>query len=314
VSSAGTGGTPTGGGSGTGTEGGAGTGTEGGAGTGTEGGAGTGTEGGAGTGTEGGAGTAGRRACDGSADLRFAAAIPWNGGVPEAVGVLYELGVAYVFVTGQCKYVTWNNDPRVTSHGDWSAARAGSLSASLEQQLMDDFDYASWPEKSGAFGPDYSIADAPSLLLFDGSTRLACHKPCEMSAPKLSRALEGMTNWTKQLYGLGQDLDGEMRFRAFEVARPPRLELGAWPLTQSPQSVVSPNTQLMKVYGPAVLISEAVDLGVLRGSRAGLAARQIFSAAFVEHSDPARAYAIAFRDVLPFEDGEGRIPGFNLEN
>lgn len=260
----------------------------------------------------GGAPAEARRICDGSSNLRFAAAMPWNGPVQEGMGLLYELGVKYIFVTGQCEYVTWNKDSTVTLYGGWSAARRGVLSAQLEQQLNDDFDYSSWPQKPGNFGPDSRIADAPSLLLFDGTTRLACHKPCDVSAPKFNQALEGLSDWTKRLYDSGADVMGPMRFRAFEVDRHRGVELLAWPLGASPESVLS--EQVTRIHGPATLLTDSTDLSVLRAARANLAARTISSAAYAEHADSSLSYAFAFRDVLPFEDADGKVPGFDLGN
>jgi hypothetical protein len=271
--------------------------------------------GGAAVAGNGGAGPTGsaREICDGSSGLRFAASIPWNGDVEIATGLLYEHGVAYVMVDGLCQFAVWSKAKAVSPEGVWSSARVGTLDAATEAELAAGFDYDAWPKMAGSHGPDERLSDAPTLIVFDGERRLTCDKPCSKTAPKLDAALENMQSWVQRLRERGADADGPVRLRVFDLENLLGDERGAWPLASPVTDYVVDGGDAMAITGPAHVISGA-DAGLLRAQRTPLSERFFSdSAAGVEHEDPARMYGYAFRDVVPFEDADGRIPGFDGE-
>jgi hypothetical protein len=248
--------------------------------------------------------------------LRFAAVIPSSAGFEYGTGVLLELGLEYIFVSGQCDYVVWiESRPAVAPFYSWSPIRQGALTEEMATELAIDFDYGNWAANSGRwFGPDYNISDAPTLLMHDGTNKVVCLKPCEESAPPLGHALEvAMTEWPERLYVAGTDLDGAMRLRVFEMDPvPPNATLFAWSLVAPPEDLLGVGDPT-RIDGPAHVIEDEQELDALRAMRPDLANRVIPTAgwgAMSAHPDPQRVYVYAFRDITPFENEDGVIPEF----
>jgi hypothetical protein len=254
--------------------------------------------------------------CNGSPNVRFAAAIPWRGHVQAGTGVLWELGLAYLLVNGRCEYATWTKDPTISGLGQWAPIRGGVLGDSDARELAMDFHHEHWSEVSGTvYGPDEAVYDGPKLVLFDGSNRIVCNVPCDLSAPALGDAvssLEALNRWIGRLYDGGTDLDGNIRLRVFEVEYSGIGQSIQWPLEQPPGEYVSDSAHLLDIWGPAQNIHEQGDRSALRASRS--VARSLgygTSPAMAAHPDPAKIYIYAFRDVTPFEDVNGRLMGYD---
>ena len=218
-----------------------------------------------------------------------------------AMDVMTELGSMYLLVDGHCGFFAWNKDRQMNPDGLWSAAREGVLDEGTEAELATAFAYDSWPDQVGVHGPDHpGFSDTPRLLLFDGETRVECRKPCDVSAPELNTALENLNDWIGRIYAQGHDLAGPIRFEENELpSRVPLQPTVAWPLSEAPETLVG----IHKIDG-------VEDGRRLRQLRAELGARTSPTIpALVDRPDSDGQYEFCFRDILPFEDENGRIPG-----
>lgn len=252
----------------------------------------------------------GRRICDGTTGLRFAASVPWNGPLQDGMGLLFEIGVMYILVSGECQYSTWGSAD--SALGDWAPMRTGTLSEASERELSESFEYSRWPQMQDSYGPDVIIRDAPSLIVSDGRYRIACHKPCAIEAPILNRALEEMSVWVDRLYDTGQDASGNIRLRVFELERYPGVELVPWNLSQPPRLMLNSETLLQRLRGPATIIEGRADLDALREARLKIAKMVVPGPALTQHEDENLAYGFAFRDQVEFEDENGAISGLHI--
>jgi hypothetical protein len=274
----------------------------------------------------GGGGFTERQICDGSADLRFAVGTPLyeHLSAPVAVGVIFELGTLYLLINGRCEYVTWTSDAGITATGIWGAARKGVLSETTARELADAFSYSRWPELEGVYGPlqgEPFALGARVLFLFDGRHRVVCQTPCRTSAPDIQRAEDGLNAWIARLYEQGEDVNGRMRMRVFEMAasRATSAVAQPWPLSRPASEFLTPTTDPLcgpspdcptSVYGPAYVLDAPEDVAILSKLRADLAGREDWhEAAIATHEDPSKNYWYAFRDVISFENEEATIPG-----
>lgn len=265
-----------------------------------------------------------RAICDGSSALRFGAAIPLtHGQAPYASGLFWELGLTYILINGRCEYVTWSKDP-ATGAGTWAPVRTGVLDKAAAGELAEAFSYSEWAALQGFHQPSAGETMARGtarLFLFDGEHHVVCQTPCAAAAPRVQQAAERMNTWVKRLYAEGEDLDGPVRLRVFEVdaSRMPRVQ---WPLTRPVATFVTPHNPLCasggsypdcptNTYGSAHRIDDADELAALRSLRPGLAGRADYAAEAgnVPHENPTREYRFAFRDVTPFENDDGQVPG-----
>lgn len=228
-------------------------------------------------------------------------------------GVFYGPGVLFIVVSGQCEFYVWDKDPAITPFGVWSAFRHGTLGAATAAELAEDFYYADWEALEGVYGPDDpSVRDYSTLHLFDGEHRVGCRYACKESAPEVDLPYDGMLSWVSRLYELGEEATGALRMTVYEAEDFLMVPLDEWPLaTPASELVEREQADPDSIYGPGITIDDPDDAAALRSLRESLFQRAAPAApAQAEHPDPQLQYLFAFRDITPFEDSDGRIPGF----
>ncbi len=251
---------------------------------------------------DGGAPTVTRSPCDGSAAIRLAISTQWNGPPVEGQGVALEHGAGYLFVTGKCEYAAYDYGPV------WRPVRGGTLSASDALALAEALHYAEWPAyDTRNLGPDDAPRDASSTLFSNGAERFGCFWTCDVAQGPGPIEIAA-SEWLEDLYSRGEDFTGPLRLRVFEadpVVAGPFLE---WPLATSLGDLAQPPGGIAEIEGPATLIDDPDDAATLRALRGQLSAgNPPAEVAFAKEGDT--PYLFVFRDVLPWENESGALPG-----
>lgn len=240
-----------------------------------------------------------REICDGSDDLRFAVSAGTTGGLVDGQGVALELGLEYILVSGRCEFFVWDRTPV------WKSLRRGTLSEADSRELARDFEYETWPSNRG-------FSDSSLYRFYGGQGDTSCAERCDGSAPpEIAPLIEHVSPWVKRLQAEGVDADGAIRLRIFEGENVgPEPDWVDWPLADAPDAYLDPSVEPWHLHGAAHLVTDATELSLLRALRPALSAgTPPEEVAQVKGNSDGRRFYFVFRDVTPFEDASGQIPG-----
>lgn len=270
--------------------------------------------------------------CDGSPGLRFAATVAID---PAAIAVgshvLYDLGIHWVYIDGQCHY--WahvNNLPG----DDWRPVREGTLSGDEVAAIEARFHFGEWKALRGGWGVPSGVIHLSVDSFYNDQTLVQCLNCCG-DAPSDKRAEFAKVcdmslarfELVQQLYDAGADVtSGPMRLMVYpgvypdedpsEERTPANVKAFDWPLSQSLDSFALPKNQIgpssSLTFGDAQLIADEAGVAALREARHKYLSGELgptFSNLMVT-SEPGseKRYVIYFRDAIPLENERGLVP------
>jgi hypothetical protein len=107
--------------------------------------------------------------CDGTTDIVFAYFMQGEPGREDEAAVAWELGHAYLYVDGRCRY--W-----VRTADAFTDTRAGQLTDGDMRRLATDLHYSEWSDYAGSW--DAPALDANWFVFYDRSVAFACKAGC----------------------------------------------------------------------------------------------------------------------------------------
>jgi hypothetical protein len=264
--------------------------------------------------------------------LRFAATSTID---PTAIAVgsnvLYDLGVHWVYIDGQCHYWAHVNS---APGDDWRPVREGTLNPDQVATIEARFSFGEWRTLRGGWGvPDATSHSSPEIF-YNDQALIQCLNCCG-EAPSDKRAEFGKVcdmalarfELVQQLYDAGADVKaGPMRVLTYpgvypdedpsEERTPTHVRAFDWPFSQPlddfalPKKQIGPSSSL--TFGDAHLVVDEAGVAALRQARYAYLSGELgptFSNMMVT-SEPGsgKRYAIYFRDAIPLENERGLVP------
>lgn len=207
---------------------------------------------------------------------------------PHAVPVSSELGIAYLFVTADCRFFTRAPDARL---GAWRPTRAGVLSDSLLDRLNGGLLELPWPSmvNDNELVPP-AVYDAGYRSIRRGSRRHFCNDGCPALLPRVEDLIEGLET-------VGAPIDTPLRVsgnRGIDDSTGPAIELTL-------EGTYDFDAGTVVVSGP--------DAAALRAARDVANARPRFGDGWgIPVLTGGVGWTLWFREVLPIETPDGGLP------
>jgi hypothetical protein len=265
--------------------------------------------------------------CDGSAGLRLAARGDASGNMQDMGPLfMYELGLYYLFVSGECHYWTWfgglTADPMIPAppHYLWYPTNEGQLSTQDAAALASDLKYSDWDALGGVVWNDNTVIDAAFTVLHDQTRKVVCYGGCVNTgyqgdvlrkAEEVYAAIQAARGWIVRLYDAGTPVDGPMRIIVTAPRNADGLVWVPWPLKDPiDRFVVQPNPNDPWYVPPSFLITDPDDTRALRQLRQDrindvLGGYDVIGIAAQGTAGP---WFLYMRDTVPFEDDTGQVP------
>jgi hypothetical protein len=264
-----------------------------------------------------------RRICDGSQSLRLA--VHQGGGGDNITSIAYELGRAYLYVRGDCRYwVVTGERPEVPGsnlNDDWQFTRTGVLAPDVEQALSQELHYDQWTALAGNYGSGES--DGGATIYSDGESTLWCDHACGSGpgpVPELALLNVIASNWLLPLWDAGEPLGpaDPIQLDVLATEEPEPVEGTAcaleWPFDLDPATIARVPFEEQSSR-PIVDPELAQQLRALRDDHLAQLppdpCNPLFSYGgliYFRPSAPLTRLHLWFRDRLPLEQSGGGIP------
>jgi hypothetical protein len=249
--------------------------------------------------------------CDGGTSLTLGLlTLPNIARVFPGQQVMWDNGARFLFLTGTCDY--W------AARGDlWVPPRTGHLSEDQAIALAGSLKLDAWPTWAGAWTPDNSVFDAPTLALLPGldlRQTVFCSRLCR-GAPvpnDLQQLAQTYPDDLERLWTSGVPVESDIRYMLVRATtnQPPALGAFDWPLTEATftAAALTAAQAADAPYGSGHLAqgADAVTLRDLRQRyRTSDIGRQL---PFIPvWASDGGWYQLYLRDTLPIEDPTGLI-------
>jgi hypothetical protein len=247
------------------------------------------------------------RICDQSAQLRFALSIAPGGMVTSGQHMLYENGVPFLFVDGQCNYWVSRGVANI-----WEDVRTGQLSGDEEAALSSDLYYADWARLRGDWRG--FTFDGNVEIFSNGTATVVCDAGCDASGVpiEVTKMRDAWQAWTDRLWRAGSPIDGAERIIVvrYDDGQPPgQYDWQPWPLQLPIDSIAVSYAQSYQTVVNSTLVSNAADAQAIRSLRRKMAAGQLGNPSMgaIMIQSGAQNYQLFARDTTPLEAADGLV-------
>ena len=241
--------------------------------------------------------------CDGSQDLRLAWAM--DGGGQVHTEMQRELGFAYLYVRGDCRY--WVLPHQGPPTIEVAETRTGVLDEDQAAELAEMLDYANFETLAEAEWPQAGGEDGPTVFAHDGEHMIACADTCVGAPAGVETMTTAGSEYFLELWEAGEPLVGApMRIQARFLGGLPVDSVPVWEGGVDLSAVDTSPDDLL-VPGTSVLVEDSELTSQLRAFRAQHPEDSANFAPIVVN-DQGGAYEVFVRDAIPLEDAQGLIP------
>jgi hypothetical protein len=239
--------------------------------------------------------------CDGSDDLRLAVRLLGASDYEVGQRIMFDNGGHFLFVDGRCAY-------HARGAGLWEPVGTGTLEPDEAEELSADLQMGAWGNLAGTY-QGVASADGGTVLFEDGEHEIECGSGCGVDP--IDPISDAAFLWGDRLADDGEPIAGDIRMTVIRQSDPiSYVESVEWPL-EVDIDLVAEEPEEGKTPGSAVF--QGTDAEALRAIRDEYLAGDhgYFSGSFIPFRPAGQAethYRAYFRDVLPFESGDGLVP------
>ena len=240
--------------------------------------------------------------CDGSQDLRLAWFV--GGGGQVVTEMQRELGFAYLYVRGDCRYwvLPYQGPPAL----DVREARTGVLDAGEAAELAEMLDYGNLAALAAEDWPQQGGEDGPTNFLHDGEDLIACTDTCLGAPESVQTMTTAGPDYFLELWEAGEPMsDAPMRIQARFLGGAPTDDVPVWDLGLDLSEVDTTPIEL-SMQGTSTLVDDPEIAAALRQFRAQNPEATAYYEPIVVN-DSGGAYEVFVRDALPLENEQGLI-------
>lgn len=246
-----------------------------------------------------------REICDGSSGLRFAMLMRGEENVAGGEEVVDQNGAAFLHVDGTCRF--W-----AKPIGLYEETRTGTLEEEQAGALAETFSYAIWPSLEGRYlNPD--AIGATWWIFHDSEIGFGCYAGCPGAPAEVLAAYEAFHPEIGSAWDSGESMTGPLRVLVVPIGYVGEANVGPfidiaipWPFKVPPEEVSPWMENDSEPPEGGYLETDEEVVTTLREARAGKDYDYPCCLAVGPVED--RYFTLHLRDVLPFEDENGRVP------